>query len=255
MRLDGNIKIILAEAEIRDNALRLVGQLDRKTYLAVNDVLAALGGKWNRKTKAHLFPETSTDLAELIDTVIETGEIETVRESRKRLGWFATPAPLAAKLVDMAEVRPKHDVLEPSAGEGAILRAIVAALNGSAVPTAVELDPGRCKKLEPILGGPAVCCDFLSCSYSNVDRVVMNPPFGPHLAHVLHALGMLARSGRLVSVLPGGVRFREDKKHQSFRYALTKGADRFWFEDLPDGSFAESGTMVNTCVLVVEGWS
>ena len=32
-----------------------LGQLDRKTYSAVNKCLEAIGGKWSRKEKGHIF--------------------------------------------------------------------------------------------------------------------------------------------------------------------------------------------------------
>ena len=35
----------------------IVQQLDRNDYVKVNKALEALGGKWNRKAKAHLFDE------------------------------------------------------------------------------------------------------------------------------------------------------------------------------------------------------
>lgn len=38
-------------------AVRITQQLDRPTYEAVNKVLEALGGQWNRKAKGHLFPQ------------------------------------------------------------------------------------------------------------------------------------------------------------------------------------------------------
>lgn len=82
------------------------------------------------------------------------------------------------------------------------------------------------------------------------DRVVMNPPFcksgrGDHIDHVHHAYAMLKPGGVLVSVLPAGVSFRKDSRYRQFReWLLGSGT----IEPLPEGSFSESGTNVNTVV-------
>jgi hypothetical protein len=45
-----SVLAILDGAKIENNIVKLTcGQLDRKTYEAVNKVLVDLGGKWNRK--------------------------------------------------------------------------------------------------------------------------------------------------------------------------------------------------------------
>lgn len=260
MIIDGIIETALANASIDGNKLVLTGKLERKDYLRANEVLETLGGKWSRKDKAHVFPEGGEELRSLLSVVVETGEIQTAREQQKALGWFPTPPGLARELVRLADIRPMHSVLEPSAGEGAIVEAIVEALGGEErkklVDTA-EIDPARHAKLKDrfpedihILG------DFLTTlAAGEYDRIVMNPPFGPHLAHVEHALNMLRQDSdvKLVSVLPAGAQYRGDKKHQAFCNMLRKRARNYTFHSLPDDSFKESGTQVRTCVLVVDG--
>ena len=52
MKISNTVLDILGNCEVQDNVLYLPNvQLDRADYTAVNKVLEALGGKWNRKAK------------------------------------------------------------------------------------------------------------------------------------------------------------------------------------------------------------
>jgi predicted RNA methylase len=166
----------------------------------------------------------------------------------------------ARELVRLGDVGPLHDVLEPSAGEGAIAEAIVEALGGAKRKKCIctsEIDKARFQILKQrfpedihLLG------DFLKTNSDDAfERVIMNPPFGPHLLHVTRALNSLRQeaASKLVSVLPVSVQYREDKKHRAFREMLRDRTQNHRFIPLPDDSFKESGTQVRTCVLVVEG--
>lgn len=78
---------------------RITAQLDRKLYIRVNDVLEALGGKWDRRSKAHVFPG---DAAAALEAAIITGEYARPGD----FGFFPTPPELARYVVDMADVVP-----------------------------------------------------------------------------------------------------------------------------------------------------
>lgn len=177
-----------------------------------------------------------------------------------KLAYFATPPELARELVERAGVQAGHWCLEPSAGEGAIARAIVDAQGGATWLQCIEIYPARALACEQAVAGAYVnVADFMTWRPSGgqqFDRIVMNPPFslpGQPLAdidHVRHAWGMLAKGGRLVAVMSAGVKFRSDAKAVEFRYWLeTMGGT---IEDLPDGSFAASGTNVRAVVVMVD---
>lgn len=213
------------------------GQLDRKLYTRTNEVLEALGGKWNRGAKAHVFGE---DCSDVIEAAIETGTFTRPSD----MGWFPTPPALAKKVVDYAEVRRNASVLEPSAGEGAI--ALAAQADGGVVDC-YEIDRGRFDKLTA-LGFATVLGDFLLAEpIPRYDCVTMNPPFAKRadIAHVLHARKFLRPGGLLVAIMSGGIVFREDRLTQDFR------AECETIESLPEGSFSASGTEVNTAIVTM----
>ncbi len=259
MQIANEVLQALALVEVVSGNMTKMPKLERGLYLKVDQVLQACGGRWNKKAKAHVFDcDPHSDHArERIESAIVLGEVTTDAD----LGFFATPRPLAYQLVELADVRPGHMVLEPSAGEGAIVEAI---LDREANCLSIERDERRRKKLiDRYAGHPTFALesglgregahDFMEyAAFEPFDRVVMNPPFmkcgiGDHLDHVRHAFSMLVPSGMLVAVMPSGIRFRNDKRHREFREWIV--GDGGAIQDLPAGSFKASGTDVNTCVI------
>jgi protein-L-isoaspartate O-methyltransferase len=156
---------------------------------------------------------------------------------------FPTPPDLAARVVELADIKPGHRVLEPSAGMGALLQAI----GNAPDKVAVEINATLVERLACAgLSGLRVHQgDFLACNgdLGEFDRVVMNPPFenGADIRHIEHALAMLKPGGRLVAICANGPRQRE---------RLMPLASEW--EDLPDGSFKEQGTNVSAALLIIE---
>lgn len=244
MRVSQDVLAVLSAAETAGNTLRLTGQLERKLYEQTAKVLEAAGGKWVRKHKVHMFDGSAADA---IEQVLLTGEIVAAKQE---LGAFFTPGPLADRVIDAARLAPGIAVLEPSAGAGAL--ASRALLAGCKVDC-VEIHDKFVHLLCSTPYNAVVHNDFLSIvPVRNYDRVVMNPPFARQadIDHVLHALKFLKRGGMLVAIMSAGVEFREDRKAREFRETIRKLGGTI--TRLPEGSFAESGTNVNT--VMVEVW-
>lgn len=211
-------------------------------YVKTNTVLEALGGKWNRKAKAHVFPG---DAGELLADVLTTGEYV---DRKQELQFYETPGELASRMCRIVDVGHGTTVLEPSAGLGAI--ASVSRQYGGVVQC-IEIDA----KMSGILrddGFPVATCDFLVAAPTQlVDAVVMNPPFrnGQDMAHVRHAYQFLADRGTLVAIMSAGMTFRQDRKATEFREWLNWAGGKV--EPLPAGTFKESGTMVNAVLVTI----
>jgi predicted RNA methylase len=241
---------VLADGIVVDGrAVRITAQLDRKLYLQVNEALEAIGGKWNRGSKAHLF---ESDPQDALDQVTSDGVFH---KTKQELDQFFTPAALAKRVVEMADVAGKR-VLEPSAGDGALVQAAVG--GGASDVLAVEVDAQHLAKLHELARArPRVRpqhMDFLEMGSTQTglfDRVVMNPPFSRQrdIKHVLHALAFLEPGGKLVAIMSAGVKFRQDRLAKAFRGIVSdsKGV----ITDLPQDSFKESGTGVNTVLVVM----
>lgn len=149
---------------------------------------------------------------------------------------FQTPEPLAARLIELAELAPGLAVLEPSAGLGRLLRPILAA---GCRATACEVSPDLAGELFRTFPDALLWQrDFLTVPpVAEFDRVCMNPPFHirADVRHVLHALQFLKPGGVLVGLCLA-TRHREA--------ALRDLADHW--ETIPAGTFRGEGTDVET---------
>ena len=241
MRIDNQILNILDNCTVNGCVVFLpTGQLDRKIYEAVNKCLENIGGKWNRKAKGHVFSE---DPADLLDNLILTGE--TV-DLKKQYQYFPTPKELAYKLVEMAEIKPSDVLLEPSAGQGAI----VDQFPQENEKVLIELSPANAKVLTD-KGYSVAVMDFLEFNEVVADKIIMNPPFNKQndVTHILHAFDILKPGGILVSVVSESPFFRENKKSVAFREFLEQN-DAEVIENDRD-IFKESGTLVKTRIVKI----
>lgn len=234
---------ILRGAVAEGSSVKITARLDRETYVKLAEVLKAAGGKWNRGAQAFLFGE---DAAPVLAALLEAGSIVRPQDE----GWFPTPALVIARMLELADVTPGHEVLEPSAGEGAIASAVAAA---GCVVDCIEQNAKRAGVVYAAGCARSVTmADFLALPQRPVyDRIVMNPPFAAKadIAHVRHALGFLKPGGLLVAVMSAGVMFREDRETDGFREMVTGAGGSF--EPLPDNAFKESGTDVRAVLAVV----
>jgi len=155
---------------------------------------------------------------------------------------FPTPPEIAEQMIEAADIQPGHDLLEPSAGTGNLLKALPCIRPNGAI-TAVEINYTLSKALEPWADN-IVCGDFLEHNgdLGKFDRIIMNPPFenGSDIKHIKHAIKFLKPNGRLVALCANGPRQQEQLKPLADSWKV-----------LPEGSFKNSGTMVNVAMMVI----
>lgn len=158
---------------------------------------------------------------------------------------FQTPKALAERMALMLPIHSSARVLEPSAGLGRIVDAVLA--RGAREVIAVEMAPQIAAELYRI-DRPRMKLmqrDFLSIKPDEVgpvDFVAMNPPFHMRadIRHILHARKFLKPGGVLVALcLCGPQRARELRQ-----VAAT-------WEEIPEGAFAKEGTRVRTVLLTI----
>lgn len=206
-----------------DGKLAKMPQLDRETYLKVNKALTAMGGVWTRSLGGHVFPK---DPRSTVTGLIEDGALVIERD-----GFFETPVDVAKAMtwaVTLGGSEPmRGDMLEPSAGKGAIIR-VVKGLFPDLRITAVERNKERADFLRSEFAGKKVYVkneDFLEKDYpADFSYVMMNPPF-ENLAdvdHVMHAFEFVRRGGLLIAIMSDSGFFRDDKKAVKFRAWLEK---------------------------------
>lgn len=226
------------------------GQLDRALYLEVKAKLELIGGKWNTKEKGFLF---KTDPEELLARVAGGERVNL----QKQYQYFPTPKKVADKLVKLAGVREGETILEPSAGQGAIIDSIRAAAPENMVfyvekmPTNSHILKQKYQDQENIFSMFADDDDFLNLAGESFDKIVANPPFSGNqdIQHIMKMWDLLKPGGRLVSLASRHFQFAEGRVEKEFREFL--GANRATTTDVPAGAFKESGTNIATCIIVL----
>jgi len=245
--VDADVMEVLKTAWCVENKLYLPpAQMERKLYERTNEVLTRIGGKWKGgKTRAHLFED---DPAPLLAEVLNTG----IMPLDNPLDFYRTPAEVVERMVEIVGDVSGKVVLEPSAGDGAIVEQVVSKYP-SAIIHAVEVDEKRADKLRQKFSGVNVIqADFMEHTPAVPDVVLMNPPFtlqGDKLAYITHiqkAYDTMKAGGKLVAIAPASLKFRSDKRTAGLREFVN---DRGFIEDLPPGIFGKNGTMVSTVLV------
>lgn len=138
-------------------------------------------------------------------------------------GYWPTPDHIAEELAEMLDIEPKHQVLEPSAGTGNLVKA---AVRKGAFVTAFEVVGAMCEYMRMTLPGSVTVIhdDFLTSwpPKDAYDRVFMNPPFENRKdgEHVTHAYEILRDGGRLLAIVSAGIINGNDKKAIAFQTFL-----------------------------------
>lgn len=158
-------------------------------------------------------------------------------EVSKDLQFYPTPRAAIDHILARVHLPASARILEPSCGDGALLDAMN---NGDRQLFGIEYDATRAQQARG-KGYSVLTANFLQVEPQPVyDRIVMNPPFyGKHyVKHVEHAMKFLKPDGVLITILPASA---------WYEHKLLKGR----WEDLPMGSFRESGTNINTGFLMI----
>lgn len=254
VKLSPEVEDVLLRSEIGTTTLKLPEQLDRKLYMAVNKVITLAGGRWHKGQGLHVFDR---DPREVLGLALTSGEIV---DEKKLFQFYPTPREAADVVWEMAEVGPDMHLLEPSAGNGGLLKAIPENFFRSPMQIhAVELNPAHTKAIyaeieriaKPSSDYGIVACpyDFLTMYIASprFDRIIMNPPFtkGQAKQHVKHAWQFLAPGGRLVAILPGELT-------ETSPFLMDFDTTDINCYPLPEGTFKESGTNIKTTIVTLD---
>jgi hypothetical protein len=219
-------------------------KLDRNLYQEVAKKLELIGGKWKGgKIFGFVFDSDPSDLLEQI----ANGES---RNIKKEFQFFATPEKLANELVCLADLQNHDTILEPSAGQGAIIKAINKV--SAVLPDCYELmDVNKNILKKSGLRFNLIGDDFLKHNGKTYSKIIANPPFTKNqdIDHLKQMYKYLSHFGRLVCITSESWVNGSQKKQIEFREWLYEvGAE---IVDIGKGSFKESGTMVGGKIIVI----
>lgn len=241
------VQDVLKQCKVEGTTVKLPAkQLDRKLYMEVAKSLELIGGKWKGgKVFGFVFQSDPTDLLGEIANGVK-------RNLKKEFQFFGTTDELADELVRLAEIDNKQTILEPSAGQGAIVNAIQRFYGKGRMVHVYELMPINQAILKKISRIDFLGDDFLNSNHiEKFDRIIANPPFKNNLDidHIRKMYECLKVGGRLVTIASKHWQLSKNRKETEFRNWLKElKAD---IEEVPSGKFNESGTSVATVIIVI----
>jgi len=229
IRVEGNLAVYSGTDRIQD-------------WNALKSVMIALGAKW-KTGKGFLFPE-DVDADQIVATAYHTGQIIDPRQAE----FFETPSELAQAMAEFIDPQEGDLVLEPSAGRGALVRAIRAKCPEAELVVCEPLPLHRAELMG--LGCKLWGDDFTTAPEGRTfDHVIMNPPFSRRqdVKHITKALGLLRPGGRLAAIASAGVLYRDDTIGKGFRALIESHGGTI--EKNPEGCFKAAGTGVSTVTI------
>lgn len=172
----------------------------------------------------------------------------------KKIPWyFPTPKNVVHKMIELADIQPMDYILEPSCWTGAIIDWILEKTRDVNIKWIeynysnyeILLEKYQWKdyiRLENV--------DFMDFANDSIfSKILLNPPFEQKqdMAHIMKAFQLLNEWWVLVAIASAWVKSRTD--YQEFRDFI----DTYWYyEDLEQGAFKLSWTMVNTILIYLK---
>lgn len=219
-------------------------------YATLKKTLTKANGKY--KKNAFVFPNQAQD-------VINTLLGGTVVDFKKEFQFFATPPELAQQMVSqLIGVEESPRVLEPSAGHGALIDAMIQYRPMSDI-VGIELSDlnyrtlqGKYKELPSVVS--LFKTDFLAENVGlhepKYDVILANPPFTKNqdIDHIMKMYELLAPGGQMVTIASQSWTFGSQKKQVAFREFVEENASMN--VELGQGTFKSSGTGVSARLLV-----
>ncbi len=166
--------------------------------------------------------------------------------------FYPTPQWLGRYMIERAEIEEGDIILEPSAGDGRLLRLLREQLGESVCLECCELMPEHRVSLRE-QGWKVVASDFLSLHrYAHYTRIIANPPFtrGQDMRHIKHMYALLACGGRMVSVMSAHHLTAMVEPFVSFRRWL-ESVDATQ-EIFPESTFQDLGIDVKTVLITID---
>lgn len=203
---------VLDKCRIENNVVFLPDvQLDRPLYMQVNKALQGAGGKWNKKAKGFVFSQDPSDVLGRV----KSGEKVNLK---KEFQAFYTPDIVASEISKIVPKTGTPRVLEPSAGDGALVDAVLFQ-NPNAVIDMIEINDlafnGLLEKYTDKSQLNFYKADFLGWAdhYAQNDEfdpeydiIVANPPFTKNqdIKHFMAMYDLLKVGGTMSVIMSTG---------------------------------------------------
>lgn len=242
-----SVEEILKHCTLEDGVLKLPQvQFNKKSYAEAKKWIEEAGGSWQGgKVQGFTFPFNP----ERVFSILKDGKRCNLQQDYQ---FFETPADVADWLVMLTGgIHEDDTVLEPSAGRGALIKAIHRACP-SVMVECYELMPENREFLHTLSNVILLDEDFTKDSVGSYTKIIANPPFSGNqdIEHVRLMYERLEEGGILAAITSQHWKFASEKKCVEFREWLEKVHGEVF--EISAGEFKESGTSISTMAVVIK---
>lgn len=242
-----NVEEILKHCTLENSILKLPQvQFNKKSYAEAKKWIEEAGGSWQGgRIQGFTFPFNP----ERVFSILKEGKR---CDLQKDYQFFETPADVADWLVMLAGGIHEDDiVLEPSAGRGALIKAIHRSCP-SVVVECYELMPENREFLHTLDNVILLDDDFTKDSVGRYTKIIANPPFSGNqdIEHVRLMYERLEDGGTLAAITGPHWKIGTEKKCVEFRTWLDSVSGKTY--GIGAGEFKESGTTIATVAVVIK---
>ena len=255
-------KIIFVDSQQLDNHQYFNG-LSYEGRLLLKPYFMEIGGHWSEAHKSFVFiKEVSIEtIKENIQKANNQIPLSKEQIEREKLQAYFTPLEISKKMQQSAHICDNDIVLDPSAGTGNLV-------NGLNIPKEniflVEPNPEFCEFLRRNGYVNVIQSTFEDALDkrvlpNNISKILMNPPFSKQsdLKHILLAYELLNKGGTLVSIIGKNSLLERDINNQKSPTLenfinICKSSKIHQIVNLEPASFEESGTICDTCMIILE---
>ena len=277
-------EIVCLSFEVNGNRLEIPKDIFIYNYADIKAILKNFGGKYSKNGFEFTYPA---------EQVLERIRNQETMNLKKTFQFFGTPKKLCDLMCDKAFDPYQNKalkILEPSAGQGAIIDSVLEWFDKNAIHatidsiTAIEFMKENYmfiveKYMEKSKLINIMRKDFLEYDrYINYfDVVIANPPFSKNqdIKHFEKMYEVCAPGGMIVSIMSNGFLYNSGKIYDNFRkrlglsndaqtrYAAKSGCtavglsadghdEELYIQAFENGEFKESGTNVHTVLLCLK---
>ena len=242
-----SVEEILRHCTLENNILKLPQvQFNKKSYVEAKKWIEEAGGSWQGgKVQGFTFPFN----AERVFSILKDGKRCNLQQEYQ---FFETPDSVADWLIMLAGgIHEDDTVLEPSAGRGALIKAIHRACP-SVMVECYELMPENREFLHSLGNVILLGEDFAKDSVGSYSKIIANPPFANNqdIDHVRLMYDRLEEGGTLAVITSPHWKFASEKKCDVFRRWIDEVHGQVF--EIGAGEFKESGTSISTMAIVIK---
>lgn len=179
------------------------------------------------------------------------------KDINKELQFYNTPINTVSELLKLIDFKVEGlDILEPSAGQGGILKILKENFPNNNYYFCEFLEYNKDIILNNIQNVSFVCNDFLKIrDYTNkkFDLIIANPPFNKNqdIIHFSKMIEICKTGGYIISILSNSWRKKlSQKKIKNFISLLNQ--HKVELKELDKNSFKDIGLNIDTCILKLQ---